>query len=139
MKKLLSAALAALCLCAAFPAFAQTTTGAISQANQDTFPVNISTATTTQLIPASGFKNIYVNGGLIYAGGTGNFTFVAGTGTNCATGQRTLSGPIPLKDQGGFVIGGGLGVSLRLRATEALCATTSAAVQISGWLTADQH
>ncbi len=92
--------------------------------------INISTATTTELIARStDGKLIEVPGGLVYAGGTGNITFKAGTGTTCGTGTRSLTGPIPLKDQGGFA-----NLSLKTRPGEALCATTDAAVQISGYL-----
>lgn len=135
MNKLFSAALVALLvmLCGS-PALAQIVSGGVALADNDPAVINIATATTTELIAASGSKTIYVSGGLVYAGGTGDFTFKAGTGSSCGTGTRSVSGPIPLKDQGGFFLGGGLGVQLRLRAGEALCATTSAAVQISGWL-----
>lgn len=135
MKKLFPAALAALLvmLCGS-PALAQIVTGSVALSDHDPVAINISTATTTQLVAASGFKTIYVSGGMVYAGGTGNITFKAGTGSSCGTGTRSLTGPIPLKDQGGFLLTGGLGNQLRLRAGEALCATTDAAVQMSGWL-----
>lgn len=135
MKNLLRAGASAFALLLlASPALAQTHNGPIYQTTNDPAVINIATATTTELVAASGSKTVYVTSGLVYAGGTGNITFRAGTGTNCGTGGRSLSGPIPLKDQGGFLVGTGLGVSLRLRAGEALCALTDAAVQISGWL-----
>lgn len=137
MKKLILAGAMALAL--AGPAAAQTFTGPIAQADTDPAPVTISVSGTLQIIAASGFKTIYVTGGLIYAGGTTNLTFKAGTGTNCGTGTRSLSGPIPLKDQGGFVPGGGLGIALRLRGGEALCITTDQSVAVGGWLTFGQR
>ncbi|HET6971719.1 MAG TPA: hypothetical protein VFH92_11380 [Phenylobacterium sp.] len=134
MKLRLFGGLAAACLMLSTPAMAQTYTGPIAQATADPVPVNISTSTTTELVAASGTKTVIVTGGLIYAGGTVNLTFKAGTGSSCGTGTRSLSGPIPLKDQGGFTVGSGLGVQLKTQPGEALCATTDAAVAVGGWL-----
>lgn len=93
-------------------------------------PISISTSTTTEEIPASADgKLIEVPGGLIYAGGTVNVTIKAGTGTACGTNTRSLSGPIPLKDQGGWSQ-----LSFKTRPGEALCITTDAAVAVGGYL-----
>ena len=100
-----------------------------------TVAINVSSATTTQLVALSGTTKIYVTGLTVVAGGTGNITFVYGTGTNCGTGTTSLSGAIPLIANAGLSIGGGLGAVLMVPAGQALCVTTSAAVQMSGFVT----
>jgi hypothetical protein len=97
-------------------------------------PINISTATTTQLVAAAGGKAIYVSAWDVMAGGTGNITLEYGTGSNCGTGTTALTGAYPLTAQQGIAKGNGLGPVLIVPAGDALCALTSAAVQMSGSL-----
>jgi hypothetical protein len=94
--------------------------------------INVSTATTTQLVALSASKKIYVTSFDVIAGGTGNITFVYGTGTNCGTGTTALTGAYPLTAQAGIAKGNGLGPVLTVPISNALCVTTSAAVQMSG-------
>lgn len=94
--------------------------------------INVSTATTTQLVALSGSTKIYVTSYDVIAGGTGNITFVYGTGSNCGTGTTSLTGAYNLTAQAGIAKGGGLGPVLVVPAGNALCVTTSAAVQMSG-------
>jgi len=94
--------------------------------------IDISTATTTQLVALSSGKKIYVTNYKVVAGGTGNFKFVYGTGSNCGTGTTDLEGNNNLTAQAGASVGSGLGPVLVVPASNALCATTSAAVQMSG-------
>lgn len=103
-----------------------------------TVAVNVSTATTTQLVALSGSTQIYVTGLAVVAGGTGNITLVYGTGSSCGTGTTSLSGAIPLIANAGFTLGSGLGAVLVVPAGQALCITTSAAVQMSGFVTYTQ-
>jgi hypothetical protein len=116
--------------------------GARIGANEDavaqgaaTVAINVSTATTTQLVALSGTTKIYVTGLTVVAGGTGNITFVYGTGSACGTGTTSLSGAIPLIANAGLSLGSGLGAVLMVPAGQALCITTSAAVQMSGFVT----
>jgi hypothetical protein len=116
--------------------------GARIGANEDavaqgatTVAINVSTATTTQLVALSGTTKIYVTGLAVIAGGTGNITLVYGTGSACGTGTTSLSGAIPLVANAGFTLGSGLGAVLMVPAGQALCITTSAAVQMSGFVT----
>lgn len=104
----------------------------------NTVAINVSTATTTELVALSGSTQVRVTGLAVIAGGTGNITFVYGTGTACGTGTTSLSGAIPLIANAGLTIGGGLGSVLVAPAGQALCITTSAAVQMSGFLTFSQ-
>lgn len=94
--------------------------------------INISGATTTELVALSSGKNIFLTAWNVIAGGTGNFTLVYGTGTNCGTGTTSLTGPYPLIAQAGITVGDGTGIVLIIPRGNALCATTSAAVQYSG-------
>lgn len=95
-------------------------------------PINISTATTTQLVALDTTKTIYVTAWNVIAGGTGNFTLVYGSGTACGTGTTSLTGPYPLTAQAGLAPGDGLGPVIIVPKGKALCATTSANIQHSG-------
>ncbi len=94
--------------------------------------INITTATTTQLVALSSGKKIYVTAFDILAGGTGNITLVYGTGGSCAVGTTALTGVYNLTAQAGISKGTGLGPVLVVPASNGLCALTSAAVQMSG-------
>jgi hypothetical protein len=94
--------------------------------------INVSTATTTQLVAISASTVIYVTSFDVIAGGTGNITFVYGTGSSCGTGTTSLTGPYNLTAQAGIAKGSGIGTVLKVPAGNALCVTTSAAVQMSG-------
>jgi hypothetical protein len=97
-------------------------------------PINLSTATTTQLVAAVSGKAIYVTAWDVIAAGTTNFTFEYGTGTNCVAGTTPLTGPYSLVAQFGAAKGSGLGPVLVVPAGNALCAVNSATVQVSGSL-----
>ena len=95
-------------------------------------PINISTATTTQLLAATTGKAIYVTAWDVIAAGTGNITLEYGTGSNCGTGTTALTGAYSLAAQFGIAKGNGLGPVLIVPTGNALCALTSAAAQMSG-------
>ena len=97
-------------------------------------PINLSTATTTQLVAAVSGKAIYVTAWDLIAAGTTNFTFEYGTGSNCVGGTTALTGPYGLVAQFGAAKGSGLGPVLVVPAGNALCAVNSATVQVSGSL-----
>ena len=101
-------------------------------------PINISTATTTLLVAASGSTQIYVTSFNVVAAGTGNITLEYGTGSSC-TGTHALTGPYNLTPQAGVSTGSGLGPILITPASQALCAVTSNAVQMSGSLSYNQQ
>jgi len=106
-------------------------TGSATQA-ANSAPINISTATTTTLVSLSSGKAIYVTAWDVIAGGTGNITLEYGTGSNCAGGTTVLTGAYPLTAQNGIAKGSGIGPVLFVPASNALCALTSAGVQMSG-------
>ena len=95
-------------------------------------PINISTAATTQLVAAASGKSIYVTAWDVIAAGTGNIALEYGTGSNCGTGTAALTGAYNLAAQTGIAKGNGLGPVLVVPSGNALCALTSAAVQMSG-------
>lgn len=95
-------------------------------------PISISTATTTRLATGISGKSIYVTQWNAISGGTGNITWVAGTGATCGTGTVNLTGAYNLTAQVGAVVGTGYGAVLVVPQGFSLCATTSASVQISG-------
>ena len=100
-------------------------------------PINISSATTTQLVAAASGKTIYVTAWDVIAAGTTNMTLEYGTGSNCGTGTRRSPAPM-LHGSIGAAPGNGLGPVLVVPAGNALCALTSAAVQMSGSLSYTQ-
>lgn len=104
---------------------------AIIQADHSV-PINISTATTTQLVALASGAKIYVTGLDVVANGTGNIQFEYGTGTACATGTTILTGNYNLTAQAGLAKGGGLGPMLVVPASNALCVVTSAAIGYAG-------
>jgi hypothetical protein len=101
-------------------------------------PINISTATTTQLVAAVTGKSIYVTAWDVIANGTGNITLEYGSGSNCGTGTAALTGTYNLAAQFGIAKGNGLGPVLVVPPGNALCALTSAAVGMSGSLSYTQ-
>lgn len=101
-------------------------------------PINISTATTTQLVALSGSTQVRITSWDVIAGGTGTFQLVYGTGTACATGQNPLTGAYPLTAQAGEAKGSGIGTILKTPAGQAVCAVTVGAVQYSGSLSFQQ-
>jgi len=96
--------------------------------------INISTATTTQLVAAVAGKSIYVTSWDV-AAASGNFTLEYGTQTTnpCDTGTTTLTGAYTMNG-GQFGKGVGTGVVLAVPTGNELCAVTTAAVQYSGGL-----
>lgn len=123
---LLALASAALLSCAA-PALA-----ASAPVADSSVAINVSTAATVQLVALSAGKRIYVTSYDVIAAGTGNVTFVYGTGSNCGTGTTPLTGAYNLTAQAGIAKGNGYGSVLVVPAGNALCVTNSAAVQMSG-------
>jgi hypothetical protein len=97
-------------------------------------PISVSTAGTTQLVAGSSGKKTYVTAWDVIAAGSGNITLEYGTQTStpCDTGTTALTGPYSLAGQAGISKGNGLAPVFVVPAGNALCALTSAAVQMSG-------
>jgi hypothetical protein len=101
-------------------------------------PINISNTGATQLVPAVSGKAIYVTEWNALAAGTTNISLEYGTGANCGTGTQALTGAYAFTAQTGAAPGSGLGPILIVPAGNALCATNSGAVQVSGSLSYTQ-
>ena len=95
-------------------------------------PVSMSTATTTQFIALSSGKKTYITSFDFIANGATNVTIEYGTGTNCGTLVGTATGAYPLTAQAGISKGTGLGPVLVIPASDAVCILQSGGVQLSG-------
>jgi len=107
-------------------------------ATENTFNINVSTATTTQLVAAVSNKAIYITHIHLMAAGTSNVSLVYGTGASCGTGTTTFDGPLPLAAQTGYSAGTGLGAVMILPVNQALCITNGSAVQVGGTVSVSQ-
>lgn len=99
----------------------------LTQANASGF-LNMTTATTTEIVPLTGGQAIYVTGWDVLTNGTTNVKFVRGTGTNCGTGTADVTANYPLVASLPYGRGAGLGVVFVVTAGNALCVVNSAAV-----------
>jgi len=95
--------------------------------------LNMTTATTTQIVALSGSTHVYVCSYAIHVGGAADVKLVSGTGSNCATSQADTSTTydFAVADAGINRAGAGGGVVSRTNdAGDALCVTSSAAVDV---------
>ena len=95
-------------------------------------PINVSAAATTQVVALVAAKSIYVTSWDIVVAGADTITLEYGTGSNCGTGTTALTGTYNLAANGGLAAGSGLGVLFKLPAGNALCVVTGAATQAAG-------
>lgn len=140
----------------ALPAFAaaQTTLPVLaSQADPCTtsqkivIPINIVTATTTQLLALSAGKAIYVCSSVFVIAGSattaGSILFEYGTGASCGTGTTALTGAMAGSTTAGqptmVPMQAGNGTQIGTIAGQALCALTAGTtVSIQGYITVVQ-
>ena len=106
---------------------------------QASVAVNISTATTTQIVALAASQKIYITGGVLVSSGANTVTLKYGTGAACGTGTTSISGAMDFTAQTGIGFNSGFGPSLVIPSAQAFCITTSAAVQLSGWITYAQY
>lgn len=97
--------------------------------------LNMTTATTTEIVALSGSTVIYVTKVKLLASAATNVKLVRGTGTNCGTGTTDVSSlwhltPAVASTTIGFVEGTGLGAIYFGAAGGALCVNSSAAVNV---------
>lgn len=92
----------------------------------NTASISMSSATTTQAIALASGKSVYVCGFVFNADGKTTAKLVQGTGTNCATGQSSLTPPFNLDAGANVQLGSGLGRLLKSNAGSAVCVTSSA-------------
>lgn len=101
--------------------------------------INVSTATTTQIVAAGVSKVIHVKNWNVVVGAADNLTWEsADTGGACAN-PVVLTGAYNFAANGGASIGSGAGDVLVLPSGKALCLLTSAAQQASGSVAYTQY
>lgn len=146
MRKLLTFLALGLCLLAPRVVFAQGAASSFDPCQvfpKTTAAINISTATTTQLVaPSTTGAPVYVCGMLLnQVNGTGSLALEYGTGTTCGTGTTAMTGTIfasttasgttntlinSSKDQPSLAVA---------PTNNAVCALTTGTIQQSGWIT----
>lgn len=94
--------------------------------------LNMTTATTTEIVALSGSTRIYVCSFSIMTSAATNVKFVDGTGSNCATSQSDVSSNMHfLTTMPGIARGSGQGMILKTSTDgDALCVTSSSAVNV---------
>jgi hypothetical protein len=108
--------------------------------------INMSTATTTQIIAISGTSGrTYICGIHLVVGAADNVALISGSGTNCASNQAGLAGGTSAASgwnfaaNGGLSWGSGFGLLFKTATTNnEVCLVTSAAAQVSGTITYTQ-
>jgi hypothetical protein len=98
-------------------------------------PINITTATTTELVPLVAGRSVRVCALLEESMGTVQATWVYGTGVNCSAGQTPLTGPLFLTTGEAHFPGSGVGALFRTPPGNALCIVTTGAGNLHGWVT----
>jgi hypothetical protein len=104
--------------------------GGYAQCDDQAF-LDMTTATTTELVPLTSGRIVQVCYWLAESNGTTTMTFKRGTGTNCGTGTTSISPAWDLTAQTGFSGGSGIGAIFDNRtASNALCVTNGSAVNL---------
>jgi hypothetical protein len=93
---------------------------------------DINTPTTTELVPLSAGKTIYLCGFHMIASGATTATLVYGTGTNCGTGPTNITDDFDLTAQVGIVDHGAVWHGMKTAVSNALCIKNSAAFKNAG-------
>ncbi len=104
-------------------------------------PINITTATTTQVVAPLGSTQIYVTAWDVLANAAGNFSLEYGTTTKnpCDTGTAAVTGSYNFAAQSGISRDGGPQPLYVIPPGNALCAVTSGAtVSVAGSLSYTQ-
>jgi len=96
-----------------------------------TAALNMTTATTTQIVAASGSLQPYICSYAIHVGGASNVKVVRGTGSNCGTGTTDVSTTYKFGNADAGINRSLPGGSyMPTAASAALCITSSAAVNV---------
>lgn len=101
--------------------------------------ISVAAATTTQLVAISGTTRIRVCAFTLVSAGVNTAKFVRGTGAACATGTADLTGAMTFATASNVPMSSGAGWLFQGNAGDALCLTTTAAVQMSGFLSYAQY
>jgi hypothetical protein len=87
--------------------------------------LSMTTSTTTQAIGLAAGKSIYVCGFVLNADGKTTAKLVQGSGSNCGTGQSSLTPAFNVDAGANVELGGGIGRLLKSNAGSAVCVTSS--------------
>jgi hypothetical protein len=101
--------------------------------------INITTPTTTEIIPASAGRRIRVCALLEESDGAISVTWVHGTGAACSIGQIPLTGPMRLTAGESHGVGAGVGLLFQAQWSSALCIVTSGAGSVRGFVSYTQY
>lgn len=93
-----------------------------------------SSSTTSQQVAAVAGKTIYVCAFVMTAASASTAQFVYGTGSNCGTGQTSLTNAMNIAAGGAVSIGSGSGVLFQVPAGQALCLAAGTA-NVTGFIT----
>ncbi len=93
--------------------------------------LNMSTATTTEIVALTAAQSIRVCSYRLISGGAASVKFVRGTGVNCVTGQADVSANFPFIANTGMAANGGSSPIYIVTSANALCVTSSAAVTVA--------
>lgn len=107
-------------------------------ATSTTTPINISSATTAQVLALDVNKSIYVTSWDAISSAAGTLQWVYGTGTNCATGQNNLSGAYSFGASTVFSKGNGLGAIFVIPKGNALCVVSTSTINAQGSISSVQ-
>lgn len=94
--------------------------------------IDIAAGTTTQIITADSIRAIFITSFDLMAAGANNVNLQYGSGVNCATGTKNLTGAYPLIAQAGIAKGNGMGPVLLIPKGNAFCVKTTGGGQLSG-------
>jgi hypothetical protein len=96
--------------------------------------LDMTTATTTEIVALTSSRKVRVCSYTVEVSGTAVVTFKYGTGSNCGTGTTALGPAWDLTAQTGLSHGTGFGEVFRTPVSQALCVTSSAAVNVHVWV-----
>lgn len=102
---------------------------------QQTIPIAISTATTTQIITAApSYRPTQITSLALVVNSADNVTLEYGTGTNCGTNTNVLSGAMTFGANGGIAQGSGYGAIIVVPPQQNFCIVTSASTGANGYV-----
>lgn len=102
--------------------------GLVQQSPGAPASINISSATTTQIVALTSAKSITITGGFLQVSAADNITFEYGTGSSCGTGTTTFSGAVNLLTAGIVYF-----PPATLPSGQAFCILTTTTAQASGY------
>lgn len=100
--------------------------------------VNVTAGATTQVIAQSSSTAIRICSIVLTISAPGTAAFVQGTGSNCGTGQASLTGPMTMTTGVPISFGSGMGSVLRTSSAQAFCLSATGG-NVAGWVMFAQY